>query len=90
LIEKVEGEDCFGRSKRRHVKNIKMDFTELMLVGVERINVTSPFLLYMALGDLGPKVRGSMVVSFTVVDKFDEEPFLTVIFDCVEISERIS
>jgi len=52
--------------------------------------MTSPILLYMALGDLGPKFRGSMVVSFAVVDNFDEEPFLIVIFDCVEISEQIS
>jgi hypothetical protein len=44
----------------------------------------------MALDDLGPKVRGSMVVSFAVVDNFDEEPFLIVIFDCVEISEQIN
>jgi hypothetical protein len=44
----------------------------------------------MALGDLGSKVRGSMVVSFAVVGKFDEEPFLIVIFDCVEISEQVS
>lgn len=67
-----------------------MDFSELRLVGVEWINMTSPILLYMALGDLGPKFRGSMVVSFAVVDNFDEEPFLIVIFDCVEISEQIS
>jgi hypothetical protein len=44
----------------------------------------------MALGDLGPKFSCSMVVSFAVGDKFDEEPFLFVIFDCVEISEQIS
>jgi hypothetical protein len=44
----------------------------------------------MALGDLGPKFRGSMVVSFAVVDKFDEETFLMVIFDCVEISGQIT
>jgi hypothetical protein len=44
----------------------------------------------VALGDLGPKVRGSMVVSFAVVDNFDEEPFLVVIFDCAEMSEQIS
>jgi hypothetical protein len=35
LIEKFEGEDCFGRSRRRLVKNIEMDFTELSVVGVE-------------------------------------------------------
>ena len=52
--------------------------------------MTSPFSLYMALGDVEPKVRGSMVVSFAVVDKFDEEPFLIVILGCVEISEQIS
>jgi hypothetical protein len=44
----------------------------------------------MALGDMGPKFRGSMVVSFAVVDNFDEEPLLIVIFDCVEISGQIS
>jgi len=44
----------------------------------------------MALGDLGPKARDSMVVLFAVMDKFDEEQFLIVIFDCVEISEQIS
>ena len=32
---KVEGENRFGRSRHTHVKNIKMDFTELGLVGVE-------------------------------------------------------
>jgi len=44
----------------------------------------------MALGDLGPKVRGCMMVSFAVVEKFHEETFLMVIFDCVEISKQIS
>jgi len=32
---KVEGENCFGRSRRRLVKNINMDSTEVRLVGVE-------------------------------------------------------
>ena len=51
--------------------------------------MTSSFLL-MALGDLCPKIRGSMVVSFALVDKFDEDPFFIVILDWVEISEQIS
>jgi len=53
------------------------------------MNVTSPFLL-MTWGDLGLKVRGSMVVSFAVVDNFDEELFFIVILDWVEISQQIS
>jgi hypothetical protein len=52
--------------------------------------VRSPFLLNMALGDLGPKFSSNMLVLFAVGDNFDEEPFLFIIFYCVEISEQIN
>lgn len=56
----------------RNAYNVKMDFTELSLEGADCINVRTPFLSNMATSDLLRTFRGSMVVSFSVVENFTE------------------
>jgi hypothetical protein len=66
-----------------------MDFTELRLEGVEWMNVRSPFLSNMALGDLGRRFRGSLVISFSVAEMSNEENILYCNFRlCRNIGRR--